>query len=1812
MKSLRKRSLSILLSAVVVLASLAMFIPIVPATAAGTETFTLWEYLPKADTWQVLTNPGNTDLAPTVELDGRTLKVTSVHTGGYYWEGYPAGSNYVGVMVKPDASSPYMGDQSLAYWRTDPALMQAMSLSIHSNIQMTADGYSFFGMYLYNQGTAPVFGTSYDGAPYPAAAGYAIDFPANCGMGVNGYGWAGGLLPFNRALSDGPASTWDGNLLLSYSDRNDALRDRAFAQHTYDGFSVTTTKNVIVDDTGAFNIAVAGRKQNAAGVGYALAGEVVTLSLPEGTSVYNVAVKIDGSAVADLTHDPDTGVWTFPMPADGIVHVSGNTKSNFPDSYTLWQYVPGIDSEPAAWGNSVPVTNYGGWAYLGGGRAIVTGTQEGAVDFKQAATSYYETNKNVAFWRENQTLFEGMTVSAIYDFGKWEVPNNRAAHLGFTLTNDQWAFNVADGIGGYNPDRARSVTGEGYAEPGKALSIPVTGKAGTWNGTVSMSFGIGKAFNADLCTIVNGFKLITQKDVVTDASGLLNLTTTRKANAQGVAYAFTGETVTVSMAGGKALAGISATCNGEYVELEHVEGTTYRFTMPAGVVRFQVTEKMPETYTLWMYRPSADTEVINSSRGLASGGNFYGTTRLSGNGQESTYYLATTPSVSSPYASPSAAFWRTNPELFAGMNAAFTAEVVSGIHGADGLSYQPGIMSFQMIDIINAGWPAGTDNGALSGLSTAVSDMSTVYISPETTSYRIPFHMTGETWSGSTLTFMGNGGIENRHAARQLVNYKVTTTRDVVVDDSGAFLLSTSRKQDAEGVAFAFKNETVTLIPKAGQKVTGVTVTCGGKAVETAKSGSNYTFTMPEGIVHISADIAGDTDESFTLWEFRSESDPKVGWGNTAATAVNYYNKLWVNTSAGHETGFSLGTADNSPYSNTDIALWRNHADLFAAMELSMSAGIYTDQPATGTAGWLTLQLLNRHISYDQDGNVASDNFTWPGNVTNGDFSTGAPAASPTNVHASVGQRRYTIPVDNRTGTWNGMLVGWFGAGGSDNDKFGLQIDNLRITTKKDVVKDDSGALLMSTKYAADARDVAYALKGDTVTLKAREGVNVSNIRVLCGGTSIAVSDNGDGVFSFTMPEGIVHVTADSDSKTETFTLWEHNVNTDDHYVFGNADVTSTDRVNNGIPLDRGLVGGRLSIKGNAGHQSGWSNRLAADNPFETEPYRSFWKNNADLFEGMSLTLNADMASVKDAMLKVQLDNNLYYEWPISVDTGDYRDETGVGVPADPVYFLASAGRTRYSFPLTNTQGPWGGGLHFWFGAGGAANDNAEVQPAGYSVTTTKDVVVDDNGGLLISTDRLAKASGVAFAFAGETVVLETPASHIVKSIAVTCGGQPVTLNEDGAGTWSFTMPEGIVYIDADVAEYYQSTDRQSGVVIDDNDNVLINGASGVASVVTGQTVTVTAPAGKTLRYAEGTCAGQPVVFTKKDGSYTFMMPEGIVHLSFKVSALYDEFALWGSADGSNPPVMWENQDSPNDVQTGIVTDDEGQKGYKFTYAGDVRPNYSILKYDDSFLNDTPYSDWRTKIRLINAFNSADSAVLRFRAKVEKKSTAYNGATDLYMSFSNYDTEVWNGQYDISERVHVELTGEWKTYEIPLTAFKQKIEWNIGNMYLWNWPWADGDEVYITQMQIVTDQLVVTDDTESGGHVLFESTYHVETAGMTYGRADNEDEVFITPVADEGYAFKRVTATCNGVALDLERTDDGRYKFVMPEGIVRVNAEFTGGDPADPVTPPYNIATGEMTAAGIGCAAIACAAALLSAICLAGKKRRGKRNFESR
>ena len=78
MKSLRKRSLSILLSAVVVLASLAMFIPIVPATAAGTETFTLWEYLPKADTWQVLTNPGNTDLAPTVELDGRTLKVTSV------------------------------------------------------------------------------------------------------------------------------------------------------------------------------------------------------------------------------------------------------------------------------------------------------------------------------------------------------------------------------------------------------------------------------------------------------------------------------------------------------------------------------------------------------------------------------------------------------------------------------------------------------------------------------------------------------------------------------------------------------------------------------------------------------------------------------------------------------------------------------------------------------------------------------------------------------------------------------------------------------------------------------------------------------------------------------------------------------------------------------------------------------------------------------------------------------------------------------------------------------------------------------------------------------------------------------------------------------------------------------------------------------------------------------------------------------------------------------------------------------------------------------------------------------------------------------------------------------------------------------------------------------------------------------------------------------------------------------------------------------------------------------------------------------
>lgn len=1828
MKVLPKRILSGLLAAATLLTALVAVLPTLPGKAAGNESFTLWEYIPTEGTWEVLTNADNMALAPNVRLDGGLLKVEGAKkntgTGTDPNGNYPAGQNNVGVLLTPAASDPYMGDPSLAYWRTDPALMSAMSLNIQSHMVVNASAWNMTGYYLYNPGSSdPVFGTAGADSYYPGTAKY-VNHNVYTENDNTGYGWSidvpYALDPLNNAaqggVKTGDAGTWNGSLLLSYNDRNDAdWSGRYFDNYQYDGFRITTTRNVIVDDSEAFVISVAGRKQNATGVGYALAGESVTLSLREDVAVYNMEVTVNGTRIEDLAYSEETGAWTFRMPDEGIVHIRGDKSSSSRDSFTLWQYVPYVDTL-TTWGNVAPGTDYDGWASLGGYPVVRAWTNESAADFKQADTGYYSDEADVSFWRQNQDLFEGMEVSLVSQFGSYDVAENRPAHVGFALVDQAWAYNVVDGT--LDPARAHSAMQTAYAEPGGTVTLPLSDKKGTWNGMLSMWFGQGRKVNDGAVILPAGHKIVTEKDVVVDASGLLNLTTSRKENARGVAYAFAGETVTVSMADGKKLAGIQASCNGENVPLDSDDGVTYTFTMPEGIVRFQVTEEKAETYTLWMYRPGADNRVLSSSQGKANHLDYYGTSRLFGNG-EHTYYLSTSPSSTSPYADMSVAFWRENAELFEGMDTVFTAEILSGIAGADGLYYEPGLMSFQMIDTSNPGWPADTNTGVLGADSEAVSDMYTLYISPETTAYTIPFTVSADTWSGALLTHMGMGGMDNDGAARQIVNYKVVTDKDVVVDDSGAFILSTIRKQDAENVAYAFEGETVLLKPKDGREIRGVTVTCNGSEIAATQTAEGYAFTMPKGIVHVTADIAADTQETFTLWELSPGMDELAGWGNTTTQALMWYDNFYAATPDGHESGLSIGISPKSVYNDEDVALWRNHAELFAAMDVRMSLDVIHNQDliADPRSGWLGFQLINRVYSYDTEtGEVTGSNLTWPGNTVTGDFSTGAQATALSNVYLGARAGCYEIPLENRTGTWNGMLVGWFGAGGSDNNGFQLLSDGIRITTHKDVVKDDSGALRISTKYKANAENVTYALQGDIVTVSARDGMEVCNIQAACAGKPISLTDNGDGTFSFTMPEGIVHLTADSDHEEETFTLWEHNVNTDDHVVWGNADNTTNDRVGNKIPLDRGVVGGRLSVTGNGGFTSGWSNRLAIDNPYEIDPSLSFWKNNQALFEGMELTLNADIATEEDTVLQMQLDNGLYYDWPINVDRGDYRDDTGIGAPADPIVFLASAGRTRYSFPLTNTQGTWGvpsevgglarGGLYVWFGAGGSANRDADVRAAGYSITTTKDVVIDDNdSGLLLTTDRLEDATGVAFAFAGETVTIKAPASHIVKSIAVTCNGQPVSLTEAGSSVWTFIMPSGIVHIRADAAEYYQDVSRQSGVIIDDNNNVLMNGEKGAAYVQAGQTVTVTAPVGQYLRFAEGVCGDQPILFKKQeDGSYTFTMPEGIVHLRFKVSERYDTYTLWASTDGSNAPILWENEESPNDVEVAVIQDDEGESGYKFTFKGDVRPNYTILRYDASFPNDTPFNDWRTKIRLMNAFNNAESAVLRFRAKVDKKSADYGGATDLYLSFSNYETEVWNGQYDVSERAHVELTGDWMTYEIPLSAFQQKIQWNIGNLYMWNWPWADGDEVYITQMEIVTDSMVVTDETESGGHVLFESNYHVETADMTYGRADNEDTVFIKPVADEGYVFSGLTVTCNGREVAFEPTDDGRYSFTMPEGVVRVIASFRPAGADEPIVPPDKVPdTGVPTNPSGLLGALLSAAAVFTALLLRKKGR---------
>ena len=395
------------------------------------------------------------------------------------------------------------------------------------------------------------------------------------------------------------------------------------------------------------------------------------------------------------------------------------------------------------------------------------------------------------------------------------------------------------------------------------------------------------------------------------------------------------------------------------------------------------------------------------------------------------------------------------------------------------------------------------------------------------------------TADGDTLALNHNANSGNYSFVMPSCDVAVTATA-IAVNDISTSLNNAAGGRVALSATQATAGEmvTVTVTPNVGWRCDGVTVTANGSPVPITDGGNGvFTFAMPDGDATVDVIFARDSGSLFKLVDSRSE----IAEGDTYVLLSRNYNKVMK----------QMGDMDET-FQAVDVAQWMDESQ--AVVRINDDACMFTmtqvaDTTVSGnarTAAYLTngngfMRTGNYNVFLNDEISAESRAWMYIGNASNclirfKDTSSGS------NANWIV---RYDSDADNfKVMNWN--------VTGAEVSRVWLYklVDAYQVNT---LCMPDEGGTVTLVGGTVDGK----AQAGETVvfTLKTATDFTVGGVDVItaAGDTIVPVMDDETGLYSFTMPESDVTISAAMEQPTgPVFILGD--VNSDG--IVGIADVT--------------------------------------------------------------------------------------------------------------------------------------------------------------------------------------------------------------------------------------------------------------------------------------------------------------------------------------------------------------------------------------------------------------------------------------------------------------------------------------------------------------------------------------------------------------------------------------------------------------------------------------------------------------------------------
>ena len=917
------------------------------------------------------------------------------------------------------------------------------------------------------------------------------------------------------------------------------------------------------------------------------------------------------------------------------------------------------------------------------------------------------------------------------------------------------------------------------------------------------------------------------------------------------------------------------------------------------------------------------------------------------------------------------------------------------------------------------------------------------------------------------------------------------------------------------------------------------------------------------------------------LWQFESDA---MGLTIEAGLRANRKSDeawfAWIDTfaSEGRITGDSEDKGDlvqllrqkakiSDMEPNTEYVLYYE-PDNTVKLNPDLNMTLADEDPAKGNTYIFTLTLVRSEIGVE-------DHPITVNNVANGAAATNVDRAKMGDkvIITATADEGYAVKTVKATQGNKNIQV----KRNSDGTYFFTMPDG-PVTVTVTTAPENYSVNVKNTANSSVTVDLTNAQAGEmvTITADAFKGYEMETIKVTCGTEEISLIDNGNGTYSFVMPNGHVTVGATTkprDYRVDTVIDRGTAVSNVRHAKMGDMITVATE-----IPSGYVVASITVTIVAPVVYRLRAVPRAAGlDFTDNGDGNYSFIMPADDVLVSITTMSKKHSVTVNDVNNgsaeadKTHEEKDETVTITPSVDDGFEVDEVKVTTGTGEEIIVPPNEDGDYTFEMPD----------------GDVEVTVTTKPKEYSITVN-DVA---NG---------SAATDVTTAKAGETVTITPTADDgfLVNKVKVTCGTADIQVTKNNDGTYSFQMPVGDVVVSVTtIAKPSSGSDNGNDVIVNDVPNG--NATADVERAEEGETVTITTNtnAGHEIDEVKVTTGtGEEIVVSPdEDGDFTFEMPDSDVEVTVTTKPTEYNITVKDVSNGSavtnmNSATAGETVTITADADTGyevnsvkvtcgstpvfVTPGDDGK--YTFTMpVGDVTVNvttkatlYPITVNDVPNGNATSNMDRAKKgeIVTITATAALGYAVdsVKVTSEIGTVSVADNG----------------DGTYSFimpAGAVTVDATTRVEAYPVTVNPVDNGIadaveQARMGETVTITAAADAGYEVTGVEVTSGTTPIAITDNgdgtysfTMPAGGVTVDVTtatkeyrVHVEnvvngtaTTNMTSAEAGNT--VTITATAEEGYEVNTVSITCGTMPVPFVDNGDGTYSFDMPVGDVTVN-----------------------------------------------------------